>query len=191
MGGLNDADDPLGHFRGHIQRLALGDGVIDLFVHGGGAGIEGVTVEAACFLVLDELFGAVNGIAVLVLEEMLLHRLLRIFAGDDVGHLVFRGGALEGAQGTPDLQIIGTVSVGAADLHIHHRLAGGGQQQLAVVVGVAAGQSLVQLAEYQPGLRIEIQEAQGDAHGVGAGVIQAAGALFLRVCQSQRRAKPL
>ena len=180
MDALDHVDDPGGHLGRYCHGLALGNGIIELLIQIGGADIEGGAVEGALLSVLDQRFGAVNGIVGGILQEGLLNRTLGVLAVDDVGHLIGLGRALEGAAGALQLQIVTAVGICGVDLDVADGLAGAAEDDLAVVIAVAAGQRGGQLAVLQANVLVKIHQAQSDANGMGAGVIQAAGAFLLQ-----------
>ena len=177
---FDDRDNSRRHFGGDGHRSALGDLVVELFVKRSGADVESGALKLALLLVLDELFGAVNGIARIVLDECLGDLLFGVLAVNYVGHIVSRGGALEAAARAEDLYVIVRECVDRGNLDINNGLVRRVDDDLGEVVRIAEGQRTAELRVNHACVFVEIKESERKSDGVGTGVVNTARALFLQ-----------
>ena len=149
-------------------------------VEGSNRDIKGAAIEIAAFLSGDQQFGAVQRIALLVFQETGYHGTIRIFALGDILHLVAAVGALVSTLRTLNAQVVIRESIDGADFHIHNRLAGGSEDDLGIVIGVAAAKAGCQLGVGNGSCIVKVQEAKSQSDGVRAGVVDTAAQLALQ-----------
>ena len=179
MDGVDHVDDGGGHLTGDGQGRACGDGVVDALVDGSRAHVEGGALVGTLLLVGDELFGAVDGAPVVVVDEGLLHGAVGVLAVHDVLHGIGGRGTLEGAARALNLDVEVAKGVDGGDLQVNNGSSRGGEDDLGVVLGITAGQRQIQLGEGHAGRGVKLQKAQGHGDGVGTRVVHAARQLFL------------
>ena len=171
MNSLYHTDDLSSHFRNNSHHLAFSQRIVYILVDIECSDIERRAFEFSLLGMLFKLLGAVDRIAIFILQELLDNRTLGILAVYDISKLVPAEGTGISSLRSDKLNVVIVIGITGDDLYVYERFIRSGYDDLCEIVRVSACKSSGELAVYYPSLRIEIKEAESIAYRVRSGVI--------------------